>query len=52
MCGVHVPFICNYYEMTEAFKCREPLGPQGPQISFGHHYHPYSFITGANNLRY
>ena len=32
-------------------KCREALGPQGPQISFGHHYHPYSFITGANDLR-
>ena len=25
--------------------------PQVPRISFGHHYHPYSFITGANNLR-
>ena len=25
-------------------KCREALGPQGPRISFGHHYHPYSFI--------
>ena len=32
-------------------KCREALGPQGPRISFGHHYHPYSFITGANDLR-
>ena len=31
-------------------KCREALGPQGPRISFGHH-HPYSFITGANDLR-
>ena len=25
--------------------------PQGPRISFGHHYHPPSFITGANDLR-
>ena len=24
---------------------------QGPRISFGHHYHPYSFITGTNDLR-
>ena len=30
---------------------REALGPHGPRISFGHHYHPYSFITGANDLR-
>ena len=29
----------------------EILGPQGPRISFGHHYHPYSFITGVNDLR-
>ena len=34
-------------------KCREALGSQGPQISFGHHYHHQSsFITGANDLRY
>ena len=25
--------------------------PQGPRISFGHHYHQSSFITGANDLR-
>ena len=25
--------------------------PQGPWISFSHHYHPYSFIAGANDLR-
>ena len=25
--------------------------PQSPRISFGHHHHPYSFITGANDLR-
>ena len=24
---------------------------QGPRISFGHHYNPPSFITGANDLR-
>ena len=24
--------------------------PQGPRISFGHHYHPSSFITDANDL--
>ena len=27
------------------------LGPQGPRRSYGHHYHPYSFITGANDLK-
>ena len=33
-------------------KCREALGPQGPRISFAHHYHHQSsFITGANDLR-
>ena len=32
-------------------KCQEALGPEGPRISFGHHYHPSSFITGANDLR-
>ena len=33
-------------------KCREALGPQGPGISFGHHYHhKSSFTTGANDLR-
>ena len=25
--------------------------PQGPRISSGHHNHPSSFITGANDLR-
>ena len=24
---------------------------EGPRISFGHHNHPYSFVTGANDLR-
>ena len=24
-------------------ECQEALGPQGPRISFGHHYHPSSF---------
>ena len=32
--------------------CRETLGPLGPQISFGRHYHyQWSFITSANDLR-
>ena len=34
---------------------RQMLGSfrlQGPRISFGHHNHTYSFITGANDLRY
>ena len=33
------------------FQMSGSLGPQGPRISFGHHYHLYSFITGANDLR-
>ena len=36
--------------LTCKTKCREALGPQGPRISFGHHYHSL-FITGANDLR-
>ena len=33
-------------EMSGSFR------PQGPRISFGHHYHHHSsFITGANDLR-
>ena len=33
-------------QMSESFR------PQGPRISFGHHYHHQSsFITGANDLR-
>ena len=31
--------------------CQGALGPHGPRISFGHHNHQYSFITGANDLR-
>ena len=34
-------------------RCGEALGPQGPRISSGRHYHRQSsFITGANDLRY
>ena len=33
-------------------KCWEALGPQGPRISYGHHYHHHSsFNKGANDLR-
>ena len=33
-------------------KCWEALGPQGPRISFGHHYrHHTQFIMGTNDLR-
>ena len=28
------------------------LAPHGLRISFGHHNHQYSFIMGANDLRY
>ena len=34
------------------YKFLEDLGPQGPRISFGHHYHYHSsFMTDANDMR-